>query len=86
MVIDKLGHPPPPAAYQDPSSPMTKHRQSISIFEMENNNNNNRIALKLEPLKSPSESLSPGILSPVSAVSINSFNGNLYNYVLSIYF
>lgn len=69
-LTGKLGHPPPPAAYQDPSSPVSKHRQSILEVE-----NNNRIILKVEPIKSPCDSLSPGLLSPVSAVSVNSFNG-----------
>ncbi|XP_023246874.1 uncharacterized protein LOC106636222 [Copidosoma floridanum] len=71
----KLGHPPPPAAYQDPRSPTpTKHRQSASILDVANNNGIGKLVLKVEPLKSPSESLSPALLSPVSAVSVNSFH------------
>ncbi|KAJ8688273.1 hypothetical protein QAD02_024068 [Eretmocerus hayati] len=69
----KLGHPPPPAAYQDPSSPVAKHRHSSGLFEMKSKN---KIILTLDQLKSPTELLSPALLSPVSAVSVNSFNAD----------
>lgn len=88
MTLGKLDHPPPPAAYQDPSSSSSpticcKQRPSGNIFELENDNS--RLALKIEALKSPTESLSPGILSPVSAISVNSFNGKYMYTFLNMY-
>ena len=67
----KLGHPPPPAAYQDPSSPMSRYRNSVNIFERENN----RMDLKVEDSKSESDTINPDLLSPLS---ITSFVGKLF--------